>query len=59
MMESLTDCPTEECATQAPTRAEQHPASHNDIDTACAMLVLRDPADEVWVIGDVLWCAPA
>ena len=36
MMESLTDCPTEELAAPAPTHAAQHPASHNDIDTACA-----------------------
>ncbi len=36
MMESLTDCPTEELAAPTPTHAAQHPASHNDIDTACA-----------------------
>lgn len=31
MMESLTDCPTEELAAPAPTHAAQHPASHNDL----------------------------
>ena len=36
MMESLTDYPTEELAAPAPTHAPQHPASHDDIDTACA-----------------------